>query len=598
MNGIAGGAGIGLRAPHYRQFLEQRQPVGWLEVHTENFLARAGWDWHVLQTLRRDYAFSLHGVGLGLGSARGFPGQHLERVRLLVEQVEPALVSEHLCWGAVGDRQLNDLLPLPLTSTALDLVCERVARVQDVLRRRILLENVSTYVRFRDDSLGEAQFLAEVVRRTGCGVLLDVNNLYVNQCNHGEDALAAMAAFAPGDVGEIHLGGHLVTPEAVIDHHGARVAPQVWELYRVALARFGRVPTLVEWDTDIPALECLLGEAREADRVAAGFGDVEVAAVVRQIAASPGAASEELAEIQQVFAQALFDGRSEDAVTPLFKHAGVAVAGELGFPPARERRAEEADEATAGDVPGAAKQRRSRAGGNPSSHADHAASRLAIYRANLTANWDKALSSAYPVIRQLVGPEFFAALARAYGKAHPSQDADLNRFGDHFADFLTSFEHVAQYPYVPDMARLEWHVHQAHYAPDLPALDAKHFASLTPAGLEASRFTLHPACALVASNWLVAHLWQAHQPGGPAFPADVHAASHALVARPRWQAQVHVLAPAAHAALAMLGAGNSFGDALDAAFALDGDFDLGGNLKQWIELGVFAARADEKKAAP
>jgi hypothetical protein len=249
-------------------------------------------------------------------------------------------------------------------------------------------------------------------------------------------------------------------------------------------------------------------------------------------------------------------------------------------------------------VPGAAKQRRSRAGGNPSSHADHAASRLAIYRANLTANWDKALSSAYPVIRQLVGPEFFAALARAYGKAHPSQDADLNRFGDHFADFLTSFEHVAQYPYVPDMARLEWHVHQAHYAPDLPALDAKHFASLTPAGLEATRFTLHPACALVASNWSVAQLWQAHQPGGPAFPADVHAASHALVARPRWQAQVHVLAPAAHAALAMLGAGNSFGDALDAAFALDGDFDLGGNLKQWIELGVFAARADEKKAAP
>ncbi|UUZ50108.1 DUF692 domain-containing protein [Massilia sp. B-10] len=231
--------GVGLRAPHYRQFLEQRPPVGWLEVHTENFLDQSGWDWHVLQTLRQDYPISLHGVGLGLGSARGFSREHLARVRAVVRQTEPMLVSEHLCWGAVHDRQLNDLLPLALTEEALALLCQRVEQVQEAFGRAILLENVSTYVRFDADAMSEAEFMAALARRTGCGLLLDVNNLYVNQCNHGEDALAALAAIAPGTVGEIHLAGHLVTPDAVIDHHGAAVDPQVWALYQAALARFG-----------------------------------------------------------------------------------------------------------------------------------------------------------------------------------------------------------------------------------------------------------------------------------------------------------------------------------------------------------------------
>jgi len=238
------GVGIGLRAPHYRAFLERRPAVGWVEVHTENFLARSGRDWHVLAAVRRDYPVSLHGVGLGLGSVHGFSDDHLARVAALVRAVEPALVSEHLSWGALRDRQLNDLLPLPLDRAALDLVAARVARVQDALGRRILVENVSTYVRFAGDAVSEAEFLAELARRTGCGVLLDVNNLYVNEINHGEDpvaAIAAIAALPPGSVGEIHLGGHLVTEDGLIDHHGDRVAPPVWDLYRAALARFGAV---------------------------------------------------------------------------------------------------------------------------------------------------------------------------------------------------------------------------------------------------------------------------------------------------------------------------------------------------------------------
>jgi uncharacterized protein (UPF0276 family) len=529
--------GVGLRAPHYRQFLEQRPKVGWLEVHTENYLNQSGWDWHVLQQLRPDYPFSLHGVGLGLGSARGFSEQHLERVRSLVERVDPFLVSEHLCWGAVHDRNLNDLLPLALSGAALDLLCRRVERVQEVLGRQILLENVSTYVRFRDDAMSEAEFMAALARRTGCKLLLDVNNLYVNQCNHGEDALAALAALAPGSVGEIHLAGHLVTPEAVIDHHGDQVAPQVWALYRAALARFGLLPTLIEWDTDIPALDVLLGEAGKAGAIAGDYAERADASPAFAAAGEP-TPSYRLAAQQQGFADGLFSV---------------------------DRQAQALDQ-----LKGAGKEHR-----------------FALYRGKLTVTWDKTLSAAYPVLRQLVGAEFFSALARAYGMAHPSDNADLNQFGARFAGFLERFEHVAEYPYLPDMARLEWALHSAHYAADADSLTAASLAAFTPAQLETARFTLHPACSLLASEWAILPLWQAHQPGaGHPFPAELRSDSVCLVARPKWKAEAVPIGRSAHGALLALAAGAPFGEALDAAFEIDDGFDVGAQLTRWLALGL------------
>lgn len=543
--------GVGLRAPHYRAFLERRPAVGWLEVHTENYLDQAGWDWHVLSRLRRDYPLSLHGVGLGLGSARGFSSEHLERVASLVRRTEPALVSEHLCWGAVADRQLNDLLPVTLDQAALDLLCARVQRVQDRLQRQILLENVSTYVRFQADAMSETEFLAALAARTGCGLLLDINNLYVNQCNHGEDALQAMAAIAPGTVGEIHLAGHLVTPLAVIDHHGDTVAEPVWRLYEAALRRFGRVPTLIEWDTDLPALDVLLGEADKAralaDRLAPGapvrpavFAAPVRPQLVATATATAGAPADPAAApvsalTQQEFAAALFDPAQEAAVQARFR------AGQDGR-------------------------------------------RFGLYRGNLTATWDKTLANAYPVIRMLVGEEFFGGLSRAYGHAQPSDNADLNQFGAHFAAFLASFPHTAQLPYLPDMARLEWAVHRAHYAPAAEAISAGQLAALPPERLEGRTMTLHPACSLHASAWAVVPLWLAHQPAANLdFPATVDQASYGIVLRPRWQTRLLPLSPAAHAALARLAAGATFGAALDAAFELDERFDIAGQLGLWLE---------------
>ncbi|QHC97659.1 DUF692 domain-containing protein [Pseudomonas sp. M20] len=260
--------GVGLRAFHYHDFLKDLPAVDWLEVHSENYLSAGGRDLQILERLARHYPISLHGVGLGIGSVRGFSMAHVERIRQLAARVEPFLVSEHLSWGAVEGRCLNDLLPLPLNETSLSLVCERVDQVQTVLGRQLLLENVSTSLRFKDDTLGESQFLAEVVTRTGCGVLLDINNLYVNQYNHAEPALPAMHKLARGCVGELHLAGHSEEEGLLVDDHASAVSEPVWALYREALKRFGDVPVLVEWDACLPPLGELLKQVATARDIA------------------------------------------------------------------------------------------------------------------------------------------------------------------------------------------------------------------------------------------------------------------------------------------------------------------------------------------
>lgn len=257
-------AGIGLRAPHYRALLEQRPALGLLEAHSENFFCAGGQPHWFLERLRPLYPLSLHGVGLGLGSVDPLDRAHLDKLRRLVQRYQPELVSEHLCWAAGGGRHYNDLLPLPYTEEALDHLCARVAAVQDFLGRTILIENVSSYVRFTHSTIPEWEFVAQLARRTGCGLLLDVNNVYVNAINHGFDATHYLQAIPAGAIAEIHLAGYTEARGVLIDTHGAAVHAPVWALYADLIARIGPRPTLVEWDTDIPALDVLLAEALRA----------------------------------------------------------------------------------------------------------------------------------------------------------------------------------------------------------------------------------------------------------------------------------------------------------------------------------------------
>ena len=265
-------AGIGLRAPHVGHVLTSRPSVSWFEVHSENYFADGGPALGALDRIRADYPVSLHGVGLSLGSTDALDTAHLAKLARLVDRIEPAQVSEHLCWSSVNGRHFNDLLPLPYTREALDHVCARVSAVQDCLGREILVENVSSYLTFPESTMAESEFVVEVAVRSGCSLLVDVNNIYVNARNHGGDADAYLAAIPRALVAEIHLAGFDASGSCLIDTHGAPVAAEVWALYERAVRRFGRVPTLIEWDTDIPEFSVLQREAATAQSyLEAGF---------------------------------------------------------------------------------------------------------------------------------------------------------------------------------------------------------------------------------------------------------------------------------------------------------------------------------------
>jgi len=266
-------AGIGLRFQHHQNLIDFRPDVAWFEVHTENYMG-GGAPLRYLDAIRRDFPVSLHGVGLSLGSAEGLDQAHLERVRQVAERVEPGLISEHIAWSVVGGNYLADLLPLPMTEEALAIVCRHIDQTQTYLKRLILVENPSTYFTFAHSTIPEWEFMTAVAARTGCGILCDVNNIFVSACNHGWDVSAYLDGLPSRSIGEIHLAGHTVRLLADgttvrVDDHGSRVIDDVWTLYQEALMRFGVVPTLIEWDSDVPPLEVLLGESDHAATIMA-----------------------------------------------------------------------------------------------------------------------------------------------------------------------------------------------------------------------------------------------------------------------------------------------------------------------------------------
>lgn len=262
------GHGIGLRAQHFEAWRAELPAVDWAEVITENFLDVGGRPRAVLEHVRAAMPVVLHGVSMSIGSVDPLDRAYLASVRRLADAIEPAWVSDHLCWSSVGGQHLHDLLPLPYTEEALAHVASRVNAVQDVLGRPLVLENPSTYVTFPESAMHEWEFLAELARRTGCGLLLDVNNVYVSARNHGWSAGAYLEGLPPSAVKQFHLAGHTDLGTHVVDTHDAPVCDAVWELYRRAVRRFGNVATLVEWDDRIPALADVVAESHRARAIA------------------------------------------------------------------------------------------------------------------------------------------------------------------------------------------------------------------------------------------------------------------------------------------------------------------------------------------
>lgn len=271
-NRLPAGIGVGFKPQHFADICAERQAVSFFEVHAENYMGAGGLPHAQLSALRQDHALSLHGVGLGIGGTEPLDREHLRRLKALCARYEPEGFSEHLAWTTHEGVYLNDLLPLPLTRARLESVCAHVDETQQALGRPLLLENPATYVLFEESTIPETAFLDEVARRTGCGLLLDVNNVFVSAANHGTDPRAYLAAFPLWRVGEIHLGGHTVLEDSgperlVVDSHGAPVADPVWALFAEVIEAIGPVATLIEWDNDVPDWPVLLGEAEAADLI-------------------------------------------------------------------------------------------------------------------------------------------------------------------------------------------------------------------------------------------------------------------------------------------------------------------------------------------
>ncbi|WP_282603111.1 DUF692 domain-containing protein [Paracoccus sp. PARArs4] len=263
--------GVGFKSKHFADIARDPGPVGFFEVHAENYMGAGGLPHAQLTALRADHALSVHGVGLSIGGHKGLDEDHLARLKTLCDRYQPDSFSEHLAWSSHGAEYLNDLLPLPYTEQTLQIVADHVDRVQEVLGRPMLLENPATYVLFEQSTIPEPEFMARVADRTGCGLLLDVNNVFVSCVNHRCDPLDYLADFRLDLVAEIHLGGHdqedLPSGPLLIDSHGAPVADPVWALFRDIIARTGPLPTLVEWDNDVPEWSVLAAEAARADAI-------------------------------------------------------------------------------------------------------------------------------------------------------------------------------------------------------------------------------------------------------------------------------------------------------------------------------------------
>lgn len=280
-SGVRYPTGVGLKSQHYLEILESQPQLAFFEVHAENYMMQGGNHLRFLEAIAEHYPLSVHGVGMSLGSAEGVNDEHLEKFKRVVDQYKPWLVSEHLAWSVHDGHYLNDLLPLPLNKTTLDIVSDNISKVQDIIGRQILVENPSTYVSFNTTDIPEPDFLNMLSERCGCGILLDVNNIYVSAKNNGFDATTYLNDISVSAVGEIHMAGHTLKEidgaEVRIDDHGSRISDDVWKLYAETLRRVGERPTLIEWDTNIPALGELVGEAEKARSMMQNtFGSVGV----------------------------------------------------------------------------------------------------------------------------------------------------------------------------------------------------------------------------------------------------------------------------------------------------------------------------------
>lgn len=463
------GCGAGLRREHYDYVLQRKPAMDWFEAVSENFMGTHGRPLHILEQVRASYPVALHGVSLSIGSSDPLNPRYLQDLKALVQHIEPFAVSDHLCWSGTEGQQLHDLLPLPFTEESLRHVVDRIDQVQSFLGRRILVENVSTYVTYRHSAMTEWEFLSAVAKRSGCGILLDLNNVFVNARNHSFNP-ADYLEYLPGNyVGQFHLAGHTDMGDYLFDTHTGRICPQVWDLYRRALELWGPVSTLIEWDEDVPAFEELAAECAAARKIytQASLPETVHDGSLQELQERQTETGEHpaLAECEKWMLGCIAPSAGEPASMKLLNPQG-RVSGE---------------------------------------------ERMNVYADGYKTRIMEGLGDVYDAVRHLTGERLFFELSREYIKAFPSQEYNLSRIGSRFREFLSEAAAARDLLFLADLARLEWQVSLAFHALQAESVKPQTFAGIAPEKWGQLRFVFQQGFSVVISAYPVLELWRARK---------------------------------------------------------------------------------------
>ncbi len=555
------GCGLGLRHPHYPLILETRPKVDWFEAISENFMDSGGRPIRILEKVREYYPIAIHGTALSIGSVDPLNKQYLKRLKQLADRMDPFIVSDHLCWSGVEGEQLHDLLPLPFTAESVRHVVRRVQEVQESLKRVFVIENVSTYVTFRQSEMTEWEFVAEIARRSGCGLLIDINNVYVNSKNHHFDPLEYLKHIPASYVAQIHLAGHTDMGGFLFDTHSAPVIDDVWQLYRKALNLWGPVSTLIEWDEHIPSLEKLTSEADKAKIIYSALpNDVPAGEVSRHSSKTKHSHRDVVRTPTLAKAQKIFKSRMHSFITDGRDVKANKLVDNLLNPQ----------------------------GGVPASE------RMSVYANGYPARVHEALGEVFEAVRRAVGVELFGELTHAYARKHAPNDSDynLNNVGCEFAVFLSKNPVLKKFPFLTDLARLEWQVWQAFHAFDEKPARQQDIAKVAARDWEKARFIFQPSVSLVIADWDIFNLWKEKNNEKSGVLPTTRKKQYLLVGRSEEKIRVETLEPKAYFLAKGLLQGRRLGDVCETLAGQVKDpsqINIAAWFNAWISNGLIAS---------
>ncbi|OGW85972.1 MAG: hypothetical protein A3C35_07335 [Omnitrophica bacterium RIFCSPHIGHO2_02_FULL_46_11] len=523
--------------------------VDWFEAVSENYMDTGGRPLHILEEVRRHYPIALHGTALSIGSSDPLNPAYLERLKKLIERIDPFLVSDHLCWSGVEGEQLHDLLPLPFTEESIQHVVRRVQHIQEFLGRRFVLENVSTYVTYQHSAMPEWEFLTEVAKRSGCGLLLDINNVYVNATNHRFDPYEYLRHIPHDLIAQIHLAGHTDMGDFLFDTHNKPVIDSVWDLYREALKHWGQVSTLIEWDENIPPFEQLLEEVRKAKVIYKKFeGQKPVIArsfngTTKQsdTTCHPEAKPKDLkilSATQTGEPAVLLGGRSaqNDSIGLLRPHSDsrLAMTNAASLLEIQHwlKLQIHPDVTYRGTLP---ENLLNSQGGLPG------AERVQVYANGYPSRIRESLNEVYEAVHYVLGDEHFSDLCHAYAEHYHSRDYNLNFVGRHMAEFLKASPWIKEFPFLPDLAKLEWLIWEAFHAFDGEPFTPLQASKIPMEDWERAQFIFQPSAGLIASPWPILDIWRLRREARQGLRVDIKRSQQILVGRKNDQVRCELI---------------------------------------------------------